>query len=63
MSSLSSQVKQVLEHAVSGANAPAGLVFGAINRNGEILVAEAAGRAALDKDEPVRYSQRYISNA
>lgn len=53
MMSLASSVKQILDAAVSGPNGPAGLVFGAVDRNGKFLVAEASGRLGLDKDEPM----------
>ena len=56
METLSFRVKEILDATISGPNAPAGLVFGAVNRKGEFLVTEASGRVALDKDEPVRNS-------
>ncbi|KZV98346.1 beta-lactamase/transpeptidase-like protein [Exidia glandulosa HHB12029] len=52
-STLATQVKQILSEAVNATNGPAGLVFGAINRNGKVLVAEAVGKRAIDKDEPM----------
>lgn len=54
MATLASQVKQMLDAAVAAPGGPAGLVFGAVNARGDVLVAEAAGRRALDSPDPVR---------
>ncbi|EJD37013.1 beta-lactamase/transpeptidase-like protein [Auricularia subglabra TFB-10046 SS5] len=50
---LAAEVRSIVEKAVSAPNGPAGLVYGAIDAGGNLLVCEAAGRRALDKDEPM----------
>ena len=50
---LAEQVKAILEHAVGEPNGPVGIVYGAVDRQGKILVAEAAGKRSLDNDTPV----------
>ena len=53
MERLSSTVKEILDRAVSAPGGPAGLVFGAVDREGQVLVAEAAGVRALGEDPVV----------
>ena len=54
MSTLSAQIQGILSSSVQPPAGAAGLVFGAINRNAKVLVAEAAGVSTLNRPEPVR---------
>ncbi|EJD54223.1 beta-lactamase/transpeptidase-like protein [Auricularia subglabra TFB-10046 SS5] len=53
MATLSGQVQEILNSFVQPPTGVAGLVFGAIDRDGNILVSEAAGKRSLSKPEPL----------
>ncbi|EJD40363.1 beta-lactamase/transpeptidase-like protein [Auricularia subglabra TFB-10046 SS5] len=53
MSSIGAEIKKILDDAVRAPNAPPGLVFGAVDRQGQVLVAEAAGKVRLGEDKPM----------
>ncbi|EJD51104.1 beta-lactamase/transpeptidase-like protein [Auricularia subglabra TFB-10046 SS5] len=53
MTALSAQIQNLLTTSVQLLAGAAGLVFGAIQRDARVLVAEAAGKSSLDKPDPV----------
>jgi hypothetical protein len=53
MSDLQQRVQTVLDNAVKSPQGPVGLVFGAIDKNGRVLVNESAGLRSLAHGEKV----------
>ncbi|EJD37015.1 beta-lactamase/transpeptidase-like protein [Auricularia subglabra TFB-10046 SS5] len=50
---LAADIKFILEKACASPNGPAGLVYGAVDATGAMMVCETAGHLALGGDEPV----------
>jgi hypothetical protein len=54
---LKQNVRAVLENTIKAPGGPPGIVFGAVDRTGKILVNESAGVRFIDRpDEKVRFS-------
>jgi len=51
--SLKAQVKGILDATTGEVNGPVGIVFGAVDKHGKLLVAEASGKTALNGDDPM----------
>lgn len=52
--SLATEIKSILEKAVAASNGPVGLVYGAVDATGALLVCEAAGYRELGSSEPMK---------
>jgi hypothetical protein len=53
MPSVEEEVRQVLEATVTAENGPVGLVYGAMDKTGKVLVKEAFGKKVLDSADDV----------
>lgn len=53
MTALSARIRNILLDAINAPQGPVGLAFAAVDRQGKILVSEAAGKLGLDVEKEV----------
>ena len=59
MSPLGERVQGILQAAVSENHGPVGLVYAAVDKDGNVLVEEAAGRRAMGSDAEVLWNRSF----
>jgi hypothetical protein len=60
---LKQNVRAVLENTIKTPGAPPGIVFGAVDRTGKVLVNESAGLRFIDRpDEKVSFTSSFYIN-